>query len=635
MKDNKKRILAIVLTVTIIAGATVGVAAAVRRTTSNSTVPVYEASNFNDGGWSGSINEMEGVVTSDVSQDVYLTEEDTVEEVLVSEGQQVKEGDLLIRYDQTKTSLALEKQKLTVEEIDLAIEVAMQNLETLKRIRPYSESGGGGGGGYDFGPEEEDIPEEDTSRVGKYGNQKAKEELKQLKDAYNEKDADGTEENPYRFLCKDGTKITSSFLKSLGDHYFILESRDGDELKGDLAGVFFRKASKITIKGDWSGKLNFSDLTLPIVILDPPEEDPEDVTPTPTSTEDVSPTPTSAGDVSPTPTTAPTATVTQTPIPTESGSTPEEGEGASGGASANGTSPKVAGLLPVFSWRMTRPLADAEEGESEGGSGSGVSSVGLISPSAEYTKEELAEEIKSQEETLRDLKLDLREAMLRLHDAEVADKEGEVRAKMNGVVKHVGDPRNPLGDGSAFLSVAGTGGQYVRGGLSELLLDEVKEGDPVMVMSWDTGESYEGTIKEISPYPDTSGYFSGWGSSASATYYPFVVWIEEGAENLTNNSWVQLTIESSMSEEEMSMEMDSDTLYLYKAFILEENGHKYVYKRGEDELLHKIEIKTGALSGQGFEIKDGVTMEDYIAFPYGKAVKEGAKTRIASTDELY
>ena len=35
------------------------------------------------------------------------------------------------------------------------------------------------------------------------------------------------------------------------------------------------------------------------------------------------------------------------------------------------------------------------------------------------------------------------------------------------------------------------------------------------------------------------------------------------------------------------------------------------------------------------EILDGLTEEDYIAFPYGRHTVEGARTRIAETDELY
>ena len=78
-----------------------------------------------------------------------------------------------------------------------------------------------------------------------------------------------------------------------------------------------------------------------------------------------------------------------------------------------------------------------------------------------------------------------------------------------------------------------------------------------------------------------------------------------------------------------------DSFYLWKAFIREEDGRKYVWKRGEDMLLHKTFITVGQLSGEGYKIIDGVSMEDWIAFPYGKGLAEGAKTREGTPDELY
>ena len=35
------------------------------------------------------------------------------------------------------------------------------------------------------------------------------------------------------------------------------------------------------------------------------------------------------------------------------------------------------------------------------------------------------------------------------------------------------------------------------------------------------------------------------------------------------------------------------------------------------------------------EIRSGITMDDRVAFPYGKEVKEGNLTKESSTEELY
>ena len=44
---------------------------------------------------------------------------------------------------------------------------------------------------------------------------------------------------------------------------------------------------------------------------------------------------------------------------------------------------------------------------------------------------------------------------------------------------------------------------------------------------------------------------------------------------------------------------------------------------------------TGSLTDSGYEILSGLSDTDWIAFPYGKNVKEGAKTREGSIEDLY
>ena len=79
-----------------------------------------------------------------------------------------------------------------------------------------------------------------------------------------------------------------------------------------------------------------------------------------------------------------------------------------------------------------------------------------------------------------------------------------------------------------------------------------------------------------------------------------------------------------------------NSFYLENMFIRKENGQPYVYVESADGLLEKRMIQTGkGLWGSFTQIKDGLSTEDYIAFPYGKDVKPGAKTNEAAIDELY
>jgi multidrug resistance efflux pump len=62
-------------------------------------------------------------------------------------------------------------------------------------------------------------------------------------------------------------------------------------------------------------------------------------------------------------------------------------------------------------------------------------SVTLIPQDAQYTKEELADAKKEQQDTLRDLRLDYRESELKVRRAEQALADRDVKAAFDGTVR--------------------------------------------------------------------------------------------------------------------------------------------------------------------------------------------------------
>ena len=75
------------------------------------------------------------------------------------------------------------------------------------------------------------------------------------------------------------------------------------------------------------------------------------------------------------------------------------------------------------------------------------------------------------------------------------------------------------------------------------------------------------------------------------------------------------------------------------AFIVANLHFKFMYhiiRKYENGKLEKREVGTGkTLWGNYVEITSGLTMDDFIAFPYGKDVKAGADTVEAGIEELY
>lgn len=235
---------------------------------------------------------------------------------------------------------------------------------------------------------------------------------------------------------------------------------------------------------------------------------------------------------------------------------------------------------------------------------------------------EKAQAVKEQEVNLKVAKLKLDKKLAELGD-------GNVYAEFDGTVKAVRDPDEAYNNSEAVVELSGGGGYYVTGTLSEMDLGSVQVGDSVSISSWMTGAACEGTIVSIDDYPTSNG--NNWGDgNSNVSYYPFKVFVTEDA-NLQPNDYVDIQYQKDTSAEE-----SGSSLYLQSMFIRTDNGKSYVMARGDDGRLEQRWVQTGRdLWGSYTQIRGGLTVDDYVAFPYGRDVVEGAHTQEATTDQLY
>ena len=235
---------------------------------------------------------------------------------------------------------------------------------------------------------------------------------------------------------------------------------------------------------------------------------------------------------------------------------------------------------------------------------------------------EKAQAVKEQEVNLKVAKLKLDKKLAELGD-------GNVYAEFDGTVKAVRDPDEAYNNSEAVVELSGGGGYYVTGTLSEMDLGSVQVGDSVSISSWMTGAACEGTIVSIDDYPTSNG--NNWGDgNSNVSYYPFKVFVTEDA-NLQPNDYVDIQYQKVSAQQQAG-----SSLYLQSMFIREDNGKSYVMARGDDGRLEQRWVQTGRdLWGSYTQIRGGLTVDDYVAFPYGRDVVEGAHTQEATTDQLY
>ncbi|MBP3622124.1 MAG: HlyD family efflux transporter periplasmic adaptor subunit [Lachnospiraceae bacterium] len=140
MSKKKKIIIACIVSVVII-GIIVAVLAVLKnKTKDKKVVDVYPVSEL---AYPSDMFEYDnyyyGNVNAGLEQNIYLMSSQKIEEIKVTEGQEVKAGDVILVYDTTAQELALDIEKANVEIARAAVVVAERELEELKKITPVEE----------------------------------------------------------------------------------------------------------------------------------------------------------------------------------------------------------------------------------------------------------------------------------------------------------------------------------------------------------------------------------------------------------------------------------------------------------------------------------------------------------------
>ena len=135
MNKTTKRILAIVLSVVLTAGALVGVLYILGNR--KRAVNVYDVTEVAMDSYWGDQNETSGSVRYDRMQALYLSDTQIVTGVHVEKGQQVTAGTPLLSVDTTLTDIKLQRQELSVTKLEVEMKQAKEELRRVSNLKPY------------------------------------------------------------------------------------------------------------------------------------------------------------------------------------------------------------------------------------------------------------------------------------------------------------------------------------------------------------------------------------------------------------------------------------------------------------------------------------------------------------------
>lgn len=597
--SKKKPYLAIILTLLLLLAAALG---GWYYLNNRPAEPVY-VYNFNMIGMTefwGDSRESSGPVTTDRIQTVFLSDTQTVSEILVEEGTEVKKGDVLMTFDTTLSQLELERKGLEVQKLEMELEDSQKKLREIGWMVPMTT------------PPETDPVLRPLPDGGEFLGQEYR--------LYYTGGHDGS--SPQRaVVCwvRSDTVINESMIYRVG--------KDMMRYMGfDYLDIEVETLPEETLPGETESPQ--------------PEEDVLVVVPeTPTETVGMMEGyfPMLGGEYIPdgSENLVPYLGILENePVNVEL--TTRRRDIVPFFAIIKVTSGNLSTAEPIawygihvdsrcgFRFFDARDLEDyslpvpqPEEGEE-------------TEPPIDYygsghTAAEIAEMKNEEMKKIRelDLKLKMAKAEYKIMERELAD--GNVYAELDGTVVSVLTEEAAKLDQQPLIKLSGGGGFYVEVSISELERDNMELGQEVTVSDWETGMTYPGTISSIGDYPTSSLTFSGI-DNPNASTYPLTVFVE-GTAQLKSGAYVAVQYSSSSNQ---------NGIYLEKPYLRTEQGSSYVLLRGEDGTLQRREVVTGkSVWGSYTEILDGLTEEDWIAFPYGKNVRQGVPTQEGDYSTLY
>ena len=581
MNKTMKRALLIVGGVAVACGVVWGILT-LARNARRGNVDVYAVSDFSMTNYWGDTSQTSGMVSTDQMQKIFLSDTQKVKQVYVKEGQTVRKGDKLLSYDTTLTALDIERAQIDYERQQLQQETAKKELERLLLAQNQEEL--------------QAAIDELTAQI----DELIKKNQEQWYDA-----------NSVPIPSITAVEGKATALQGNGSKeeplYFNWNTEDSlsEENLIKLLPVDAEEAYVVLVirKDNRSQHQPVAYITLRLEL--------ESVSP-------ITPEPDSSG------------TGTQSGTGADTGSEPADGPDTETGEGGQTTDTPVTSEqklnyyyenLPGIEWQDPEVTTDEiRELQKE------LEELQKLLEES-YPKEELIKMIRDKNKEIAQMDTSIKLAKVNLEKVKKEVGSDTVYSELEGTVKAVRDPNSGDFTGSEAVVEVSGGGYYIDGALSELELGTVSVGGTVQVNSWMTGASCEGEIVEISDYPtDNANSWSDGNSNVS--YYPFKVFVSEEA-NLQEGDWVEMSYQNTAGD-------DGNTMYLESMFIRSENGKSYVMARGENGKLEKRWVQTGRnLWGSYTQIRGGLTVDDFVAFPYGRDVAEGAGTTEATPDKLY
>lgn len=198
---------------------------------------------------------------------------------------------------------------------------------------------------------------------------------------------------------------------------------------------------------------------------------------------------------------------------------------------------------------------------------------------------------------------------------EISVKNAVVTASVNGTIESVDNP-----SADSYITIASDGDFRIKAMVSELNVSEFAEGDLILIRSRIDNTTWKGKVVSIDtakPVTDTNLY-----GTETTTKYPVYISIDDTDGMMIGQ---HVTVEISFGEE------IKEGLWLSEFYILNPDSAPYVWAENADGIIEKRSVELGEYDKDmgEYEIKSGITEDDFIAYPEDR-ITEGMEVTYTS-----
>lgn len=223
----------------------------------------------------------------------------------------------------------------------------------------------------------------------------------------------------------------------------------------------------------------------------------------------------------------------------------------------------------------------------------------------------------------------LKKKQKELDDLQKDLQNADVVAEADGVVQSISSDNSSDGS-STFMTILQTGAYKIKGKVSELEVGELEEGAEVTIHSRiDDKQTWTGKISQV----DTNGAVSDSDENSmnsdqnadnTASKYTFYV-VPDTQDGMMIGQHVYITLGKQETDKGIWLNAD---------YVVRDGDTAYVWLANTNGVLEKRTVTIGRHNEEAntYEITNGLTLDDYLAFPTDDC-KEGEKTTVSQAGD--